>query len=329
MIKAGIIGLGWWGRTIIREMKGNPSIQIVLGIDPDEAGRTAAGEAGLKTAGNFDDALADPAIDALILCSPHRFHASQIIAAAKAGKHVFCEKPLCTSAADADAAIAAVRAAGVKLGIGHERRFEPPILEMRRRVENGDFGTLLSIEANFSQDKFLALPADNWRLSNLEAPVGPLSATGIHLVDLSIAMLGRPKNVLARLSSRGSSFANGDTLSILLTFETGATAMLSAILATPFVGRIAVFGSRGWMEIRDRTHPEHSTGWDLVSVVRGGERETDFHPPHHAVRDNIVAFSKAIADGSAYPVSLEEMALNVKTFEAITRSAGSGQIELV
>ena len=145
------------------------------------------------------------------------------------------------------------------------------------RLAAGELGTALLMEGNFSQDKFLALPADNWRLSAEDAPVGPLSATGIHLVDLSIALLGRPKEVWARLATRGSPFANGDTLGVMIAFESGAIAILTAILATPFMGRIAVYGSQGWIEIRDRTHPEHPTGWDVtVSRSRRGRRRRTF-----------------------------------------------------
>ena len=82
----------------------------------------------------------------------------QIAAAARSKRHVFCEKPLCTTAADAEAAIAAVRKAGVQLGIGHERRFEPAFIEMRKRFASGEFGNPLLLEGNFSQDKFLKLP---------------------------------------------------------------------------------------------------------------------------------------------------------------------------
>ena len=105
------------------------------------------------------------------------------------------------------------------------------------------------------------MPRDNWRLSNSVNPAGPLSATGIHLVDLSIALLGRPTQVWARLATLGSDFANGDTLSVTLRFESGATALLGAVLATPFMGRLALQGSKGWVEIRDRSHPERLTRW--------------------------------------------------------------------
>lgn len=329
MINAAIVGLGWWGRTIARDLSQSSLIRPVLGIDPLESGQTVATQLGMRTSSRFEDALEDPDVEAVILCSPHRFHADQIVAAAKAGKHVFCEKPLCTTGAEVERAVTAVKDAGVHLGIGHERRFEPSVMDVRKRFAAGEFGTALQIEANFSQDKFLALPPDNWRLSPTESPVGPLSATGIHLVDLSIAFFGRPKEVWARLSTRGSSFANGDTLAITLAFENGATALLSAILATPFVGRLAVYGSQGWVEIRDRTHPENPTGWDVTVVRRGEEPVTQFAPPHPAVRDNLESFARAVSGESPYPVTLDELVATVRTFEAITRSATSGRIEAV
>jgi predicted dehydrogenase len=329
MIKAAIVGLGWWGKTIARDLERSALIRPVLGVDPEESSRAAAQELGIPISARFEDALEDPGIRATILCSPHKYHAAQIMAAAKAGKHVFCEKPLCTTAAEAEAAIGAVKAADVQLGIGHERRFEPAIIDLRRRVSEEEFGTALLLEANFSQDKFLGLPADNWRLSASEAPVGPLSATGIHLVDLSIAILGAPKEVWARLATRGSQFVNGDTLSVTLGFENGATAMITAILATPFAGRVALYGSKGWIEIRDRTHPERPTGWDVTTVRRGAAPEASFWPPHPAVRDNLEAFAAAIEGGAPYPITLAEMGANARAFEAITRSAASGRIEAV
>ena len=221
MINAAIVGLGWWGGIIHRQLASSDVIRPVLGVEPAEAARQTAEAAGLETTARFEDALERNDIQAVILTTPHKHHAAQIIAAAKAGKHVFCEKPLCTSAREMEAVAAAVTAAKVQLGIGHERRFEPGIIDLRARLAAGELGTALLVEGNFSQDKFLALPPDNWRLSALDAPVGPLSATGIHIVDLSIALLGKPKEVWARLATRGSPFANGDTLGVMIAFKIG------------------------------------------------------------------------------------------------------------
>jgi predicted dehydrogenase len=215
------------------------------------------------------------------------------------------------------------------LGIGHERRFEPAVIEMRKRFAAGEFGNPLLLEGNFSQDLFLKLPPDNWRLSKTINPAGPLSATGIHMVDLSIALLGRPTSVWARLAQLGSHFENGDTLSITIGFENGTTALLGAVLATPFMGRLALLGSKGWMEIRDRSHPQNSTGWDVTRVLQDAEPVTAFFGPHPAVRANLEAFGRAASGQAAYPVTRDEMLSNVRSFEAIQRSIKSGTIEKI
>lgn len=329
MINAAVVGLGWWGQKIVADLLDSDEVAVVLAVDPSPEARSRAAEHGVRTAASLDDALADDEVEAVILCTPHRLHAEQIVAAARAGRHVFCEKPLTTTGAEARAAIEAVTAAGVQLGIGHERRFEPAVERLREMCRSGELGTPLVFEGNFSQDKFLDLPPDNWRLSGTDAPVGPLSATGIHLVDLAIAIFGRPTEVWARLATHSTTFENGDTLTITLGFEKGQTAMITAILTTPFAGRVTVLGSKAWVEIRDRNHPELPRGWDVTTVHRGAEPEITFYPPHPSVRENIEAFARAAAGGAPYPVSLEEMLSNVQTFEAITRSAATGRVEPV
>jgi predicted dehydrogenase len=329
VINAAVVGLGWWGRKVVHDLAGSEHVQIVAGVDVDADARDAMRQFLGDVRTDLDDVLGDDAVDAVILCTPHKFHTDQIIAAAAHRKHVFCEKPLSASGEDAQCAVDAITKAGLQLGIGHERRFEPAVIALRRAIADGQLGTPLIFEGNFSQDKFLDLPADNWRLSAVEAPVGPLSATGIHLVDLAIGIFGRPTQVWARLSTQATSFANGDTLAITLAFEKEQTALITAILATPFVGRMTLLGSQGWVEIRDRNHPEDPQGWDVTRHVRGEPASSEFFPPHASVRENIESFAKAVAGDSAYPVPLEEMVANARTFEAITRSALSGSVEVV
>jgi predicted dehydrogenase len=246
-----------------------------------------------------------------------------MVTAADAGLHIFCEKPLCLTLADAKRAVAMCEAKQLVLGIGHERRFEPEVIALRQLIADGTLGEVLQIEANFSQDKFFALPKDNWRLSNKFAPVGPLTATGIHLVDLSIALLGPCESVWARLATLGSDFENGDTLGIMMGFPNGANAMISAVLATPFEGRFAVYGSKGWLEIRDRTHPENPTGWDITTTLRGQAPQTRFAQPHPTVLANLEAFAKAVRHVAPYPVTTREILSNVAALEAIMTSVQS------
>jgi predicted dehydrogenase len=332
-VRVGLVGFGWWGKTIAHQLKNTYQLRLdgVAEVSP-ELRQSMSSDPDLKDIKIHPDAQAlfeQDALEAVILCSPHLQHAEQIQNAAKRGLHVFCEKPLCLNLADAELAISTCQSNNLVLGIGHERRFEPAIKDLRRMINEGKLGEILQIEANFSQDKFFALPKDNWRLSNAHAPVGPLTATGIHLVDLSIALLGPCKEVWARLATLGSDFENGDTLGIMMGFESGASALISAVLATPFEGRFAVYGSKGWVEIRDRTHPENPSGWDIKTTLRGQPQTSQFVPPHASVLANLEAFSSAIRGDAPYPVSAGEMLANVATLEAIMSSVKTRKIQHV
>ena len=323
-VKVGLVGYGWWGKTIARQVSSSPWLQLVAVAEVDATARSAMGSdpvlAGVMICESPDQLMQHGDLEAIILCTPHQQHAAQMVAAAEAGLHIFCEKPLCLTLADAKRAVALCQSKQLVLGIGHERRFEPEVIAMRQLITDGTLGEVLQIEANFSQDKFFALPKDNWRLSNKFAPVGPLTATGIHLVDLSIALLGPCESVWARLATLGSDFENGDTLGIMMGFPNGANAMISAILATPFEGRFAVYGSKGWLEIRDRTHPENPTGWDITTTLRGQAPQTRFAQPHPTVLANLEAFAKAVRHVAPYPVTTREILANVASLEAIMTS---------
>jgi predicted dehydrogenase len=112
-------------------------------------------------------------------------------------------------------------------------------------------------------------------------------------------------------------------------FHSGATATITAILTTPFIGRVCVLGSEGWMEIRDRSHPESPTGWDVTTRYRDGEPSSWYVPPSPAVRDNLERFAAAVEGSAPYPVTRADIRANVRAFEAITRSALSGAVEPV
>src|SRR5688572_12058442 len=136
-------------------------LRVVMGVDL----AMSAADFAFPVHQDVARALQSPEVQGVVLCTPHTQHAEQIVRAAEAGKHVFCEKPLSLSRADVVRAVDACNRNGVTLAVGHEKHFEPPILELMRLTRTGALGTPLQIEANFSQDKFLALPRDNWRLS--------------------------------------------------------------------------------------------------------------------------------------------------------------------
>ena len=330
MLKIAVVGLGWWGRIIVGLLKGSTKLRAATGVDVASGSASDfCRENGLEFSTDLDKVLCDKKIEAVVLCTPHSLHCDQIVRAAGAKKHVFCEKPLSLARADVLKAVAACNDNGVALGVGHEKRFEPPVQEIFRMAAAGELGTLLQIEANFSQDKFLALPPDNWRLSGREAPAGPMTATGIHLLDLSVGLLGRAESAYARVRQLGSALTNGDTLGVLVSFESGANAMISAILATPFEGRFAVYGNKGWVEVRDKAHPEAPEGWVFTFQEKEKPRRTREYPPAKAVLANLEAFADAASGRTPYPVPQEQMIANISALEAVFKSAQSGNIERV
>jgi predicted dehydrogenase len=326
MLNVAVIGMGWWGKTLVSLMQKSPKFHVVKGVKRNRASEAEFARAnGFEIVSDYGAVLADPNIHAVVLCTPHTLHTEQIIAAAEAGKHVFCEKPLSLTRADAERAIEAVNSNKVAIAVGHERRFEPPIIDLMRTVRSGELGVPLQIEANFSQDKFLTLPADNWRLTPEEAPAGPMTATGIHILDLSVGIFGEAESVLCSVRQLGSQLTNGDTLAALVSFRQGGHALLTAILATPFDGRFAVYCSKGWIEVRDKAHPSTPQGWTMTKVVSGEKRTVEEYPPASSILANLDAFADAAEGRVAYPVTQQEMIANIAALEAIVESAKSGR----
>ena len=327
MVDAAVVGLGWWGRQMVRCLrKGSGKIALARAVDTDpDAARRFAGQHGVTLSTNVQDVLDDPAVDALILGLPHSLHEEYILRAAAAGKHVFCEKPLCLTRASAERAVAACNRAGVVLGIGHERRFEGPMAEIKRMIDAGELGTLMHAEADFSHDKFDALTADNWRGSTEEAPAAGMTGMGVHLTDGFINMLGPVAEVYAVTAKRVLPLPTGDLVSVLLTFESGATGFVSAVSATPFYGRYAVFGADAWVEARDDEHPEAGGVTHLTVCRKGGKPETRDHEPQDTVLANLEAFADAAEGRADYPFTDAQKIANVAVLEAVTESARTGR----
>ena len=326
-----LIGMGWWGKKMLNVLGAAPAdIRVVRAVEPNlETARTLCDEKGVNLTTNYSDALADPEVEAVVLATPHALHGAQIEAAVAAGKHIFCEKPLALTKAGAEKVVRLCRDAGLVLGVGHERRWEPPVAELLARADAGDLGRIHQIEANFSHDKFLALDRDNWRLKADQAPAGGMTATGIHLLDLSVRLLGPAQSVWCVCEQLSSDLPQGDTVAAYVKFRGGGTSYVSASLANPFVSRFAVFGSKGWIDIRDKAHVEAPDGWVVTSAKVGGPITTAQVPAAEPVKDNLVSFARAIRGVERYRITAEHLVNNIALLEAVFASARSGKIETV
>jgi predicted dehydrogenase len=326
-----LIGMGWWGQKILNVLQAAPAdIHVVRAIEPNfETVKEVCAQKGVQLSANYADALNDPAVDAVVLATPHALHESQIEAAVAAGKHVFCEKPLALTKAGAERAVALCRDAGLVLGMGHERRWEPPIAAMLAKADAGDLGRIHQIEANFSHDKFLSLDRNNWRLRADQAPAGGMTATGIHLLDLSVRLLGPAESVLCICEQLSSDLPQGDTVAAYVKFRGGGTSYVSASLANPFISRFTVYGAKGWIDIRDKAHVEAPAGWIVTSAMGSGPITIVEIPPAEPVKDNLVCFARAVRGAEAYPITAAQLVDNIALLEAVFASALSRKIEVV
>jgi predicted dehydrogenase len=330
-VRIALIGMGWWGLKMLSVLEAAPAdIRVVRAVEPNiEAVRALCGGKDIQLSADFADALRDPAVDAVVLATPHALHEQQIEAAVAARKHVFCEKPLALTKAGAEKAVNLCLGAGLTLGMGHERRWEPPIAALLAKADAGELGRIHQIEANFSHDKFLALDRNNWRLKADQAPAAGMTATGIHLLDLSVRLLGPAQSVLCVCEQLSSDLPQGDTVAAYIRFRGGGTSYVSASLANPFVSRFAVYGSKGWIDIRDKAHVEAPAGWIVTSAFAGGPITTVEAPPAEPVKDNLVAFARAVRGAQAYPITADQLVNNIALLEAVFASARSGKIETV
>jgi len=262
MIRAAIIGLGTWGQNLVRSVHGlSSSIEFVAAATrtPDKS-REFAQAHGLRVLADYDAVLADPQIDAVVLATPHSMHTDQIVAAARARKSVFSEKPLGLDAASAQRAAQACADQGVTLGVGYNWRFQPALRKLRELIADGSLGRVLHLEGNFCGPSAYRFPRGHWRHDPNEGPAGGMTGRGVHVIDAMLYLAGHIEQVTAQSVRLAQDFGMDDTTSMLLRFASGATGYLGTVIATPETWRLQVFGSKAWAEVGD---VEHLHTWDL------------------------------------------------------------------
>ena len=313
MIDAAIVGLGRWGRTLVKAVHGkSDKLRFTHAVSRDPVKvRAAAAELGLEAVGSLDTVLADRSIGAVVLATPHSLHGEQILAAAHAGKAVFCEKPLTLTKAEAARAIDACHKAGVVLGVGTDKRFYPAVAELLRMAKTGELGRLLHLEAHFSNE--VAATHSEWRNSSEESPAGGMTGTGVHMLDALVALAGPVRRVQALLLSHKPPPDPLDSLSAVLEFASSVSGTLAMVRSTPGYFRLHAFGREGSAEALFRT--------ELIVRRSGKEPQHLSLPSVDSVRANLEAFADAVAGRAPYPIPTSDMLATVAAFEAITEAA--------
>ncbi len=331
MINAAIVGLGRWGQNLVNSVQGKSDvIRFVAGATRTVAKAEAyAKEKGFPLHDSYEKVLADPKVDAVVLATPHTQHAQQVIAAAKAGKHVFTEKPLALTGATARAAVRACAKAGVTLAVGYNWRFQPALQEIRKMLKDGRLGKLLHVEGNFCGPSVYRFKRGHWRQERGEGPAGGMTGRGVHTLDAYLYLAGRIASVHAQSFRRALDHGLDDTTSMLLRFENGATGYLGTIIATAETWRMQVFGSKGWVEVGD---VEHLTTWQMRVCYVDPQNLQVHHKPQvltfsqtSTERAELEHFAFAIADKRPLAVPGGDEEHGAAVLEAVFRSAKAGK----
>lgn len=318
MLKVAICGLGRWGGRLIESVKDSDRIRFVTAVTRDPARHSAFADQGLALTTRYDEVLADPSIGAIVLATPHSHHHVEIAAAAKAGKHVFVEKPFTLTAATARQAVEACRAASVTLWLGFNRRFAPARIDMLRRINAGEIGDVLHIEANFSGGSGYRLDMGMWRANRSESPGGAMTARGVHALDVMMEIAGEVASVFAFSERRKISVEVDDVTTSMLRFAGGATSYLGSLHATAECWRVQAFGSQGWLEMRS----------DTALIARGLDGSTSevTLPAVDMEKAELEAFADAVARGERFLVPPDHMVNGIAVLEAIVASAAKGEM---
>ena len=320
MLRAAIFGAGTWGQRLIDSVQGSEKFRFVKGISRDPKKHSElAQKTGIKFVSSYGRVLKDPEIDAVVLATPHSLHHKQVIQAAKAGKHVYVEKPLALKRKNAQLAVDACREAGVTLGLGFNRRYAPAFVEMMRRVKAGEIGDILHVEGQHSGPTGYRMKPGNWRATREEAPAGGMTARGIHTLDALISIAGPVASVCAFSDKRKlpPEIDMDDTTSMLLRFSNGVTGYLGTVFVTGDFYRVHAFGTRGWLEMRG----------DAELIARGleGAPERVQVTPLDRERALLEGFADAVAAKQSFVVPPEELVNGIAVLEAIVASAARGK----
>jgi predicted dehydrogenase len=324
MIRIAVIGLGWWGKQIVGSLAHSQRFKVVAGCDIDTAmAKPFSAAHAFELVGDYRELLQNSEIDAIAVATPHALHEDMAIAGFTAGKQVFCEKPLALTKASAERILAACKQAGKVLGIGHERRYEPAMEEMRRLASSGALGRILHMDANVSHNNFRKMDPSNWRRDPKHAPAGAWTALGIHLGDMFVSLAGKPARVSARTASQIFPAPSEDFVAAEIDFESGARGRITCLSTPPFYARFTLIGDQGWVEVQEGGNVDQGIPSSFVHCGPDGVRQTRAYDPADTVHMNFEAWADAIEGRAPYRFTADELLANIAILDAVVRSAAA------
>lgn len=271
---------------------------------------------------NFDDLLKNPEVTVVAIHTPNAQHAEQAIAAARAGKHVFCDKPMATSAADAERIVRECEKAGVTLGVNFHNRQMPCFLETRRIVQSGEIGKVLMAQLEASAGVGASSVAATWRQDPAQAGLGTSMNVGTHVYDILRFILGSEIVMVSAMFDTAPQVMETTSLTTFR-FANGALAQLNVNQSTPNPHNdFVIYGSKG--RITGRALTRSRAGGELQVSIDGGASRVTKYPAINAHEACVVEFSKALLEGRAPAATGVDGLRSVQLTDAMGKSAWEG-----
>ncbi|MEL0185334.1 MAG: Gfo/Idh/MocA family oxidoreductase [Hyphomicrobiales bacterium] len=315
MIRAASVGLGWWGKTLANSIQDSDKINVVMATT-----RTLNNiedyckEINAEIASSYDEIVNSDKVDAVILATPHSKHLEQIVQAVNNGKHVFVEKPITLTAADAKIAYDEAKKNNKVLAVGFNRRFHPNFIKIVEMIKNNELGKVLHIEGTINAPGLWMYAPESWRSSAAETPAGGMTGMGIHIIDQMIASNGNISSAYAQTAKVIKMGDLDEITSVLFKFENGSTGYLGTSIASSIFYNFRVIAENGTIEIIERD----------LSVMKYTPREGDITTTTNSAnmcKNELEAFADAINGVAPYPVTADEGIHGAAVFEAVINSA--------
>ena len=271
---------------------------------------------------SFDEMLRNPEVTVVAIHTPNAQHADQAVAAARAGKHVFCDKPMATSVADAERIVRECERAGVKLGINFHNRFMPCFVETRRILESGEIGEVQLVQVEASPGARPGARLATWRVDPVMAGLGTTYSIGVHVYDILRYLLASEITMVSAFFDTPYGVMEETNMS-LFRFANGVLAQLSVHEKSPFPHNdFVIYGSKG--RILGRGLTRSRAGGELQVMTADGKTRTTEFPPINAHGACVSAFSDALLDGRDPVPSGIDGLRSVQVTDAMARSAWGG-----